>query len=146
MNKIIKENSPNLEKETLIQIDTRGLLNNIQDQKEYFPWCTKTLKTNKIKEGYCKLWEKGSITYKTRTIRITMNYLIKSFKDGRIWKNKPQALKDHSCQMRILLSARLLCTFWSFYCNWHLTALSCGHIESGCNFSFVIFSETCFVS
>lgn len=65
--------------------DTRGLQNNnIHDQKEQSLQniTVKTLKTQD--KEYWKLWEKGHIIYKVSAIRITTDYLIKSFKARRI--------------------------------------------------------------
>jgi hypothetical protein len=54
--------------------------------------------------------EKGQVTYKGRTIRITPDFSPETMKDRRSWTDVIQILREHKCQPRVLNPAKLSIT------------------------------------
>jgi hypothetical protein len=53
----------------------------------------------------CK--EKGQVTYKGRSIRITPDFSTETMKARRAWSEVMQTLREHKCQTRLLYPAKL---------------------------------------
>ena len=54
--------------------------------------------------------EKGQVTHKGRSIRITPNFSLETMKARRFWEDVLQILKDHRCKPRLLYPAKLSIT------------------------------------
>jgi hypothetical protein len=108
-NKII-ENSPNVEKETFIQVQETFRTPNRQNKNK--------TSTRHITVKTLGIWNKGRIlkgtkeklqvTYKDKPIRITIDFSAETKKATRkTWNNEFQALKENNCQHRLLYPAKL---------------------------------------
>ena len=51
--------------------------------------------------------EKGQVTYKGRSIRITPDFSPETMKARRSWADVIQTLREHQCQPRLLYPAKL---------------------------------------
>ena len=72
--------------------------------------CHKIIKTpNSLnKERILKaIREKGQVTYKGRTIRITPDFSTETMEVRRAWSEARQTLREHKCQPRLLYPAKL---------------------------------------
>jgi hypothetical protein len=54
--------------------------------------------------------EKGQVTYKGRTIRITPDFSAETMKARRSWTDVIHTLTEHKCKPRLLYPARLSIT------------------------------------
>jgi hypothetical protein len=54
--------------------------------------------------------EKGQVTYKCKSIRITPDFSPETMKARRPWTDGIQTLKEHKCQPRLLYPAKLSIT------------------------------------
>jgi hypothetical protein len=52
----------------------------------------------------------GQLTYKGRSIRITLDFSAEAIKTRRSWRDVMKTLRDHKCQPRILYPAKLSTT------------------------------------
>ena len=108
-NKIIEENFPNLKKEMPMNIQEAYRTPNRLDQKRnssrHIIIRTKNaLNKNRISK---EVREKGQVTYKGRTIRITPDFSPETMKARRLWTDVIQTLREHKCQPRLLYPAKL---------------------------------------
>ena len=112
INKIIKENIPNLKKEMPMNIqETYRTANRLDQKRNSSPHIiirtTNTLNKDRILKA---VREKGQVTYKGRPIRITPDFSPDTMKARRSWTDVIQTLREHKCQPRLLYPARLSIT------------------------------------
>jgi hypothetical protein len=108
-NKIITENSPNLEKTMPIQAQKASRTPNRPDQNRTTPRhiFIKT-KSAETRERILKaIREKKQITYKGKPIKITAEFSTETLKAGRAWSEVFQALNENNFNPRILYTAKL---------------------------------------
>jgi hypothetical protein len=110
--KIIEENFPNLKKEMPMNIQDTYRTPNRLDQKtnssrHIIIRTTNALNKDRILKA---VREKGQVTYKGRTIRITLDFSPKTMKARRSWTDIIQTLREHKCQPRILYPDKLSIT------------------------------------
>jgi hypothetical protein len=103
-NKIIKENFPNLKKDTPMNIQEAYRTPNRLDQKRnssrhIIIRTTSVLNKDRILKA---VREKGQVTYNGRPIRITPDFSPETMKARRSWTNVIQTLREHKCQPRLL--------------------------------------------
>ena len=111
-NKIIGENFSNLKKEMPMNIQEAYRTPNRLDQKRNSSRHRIIRTTNALnKDRILKaVSEKGQVTYKGRTIRITPHFSPETMKVRRSWTDVIQTLREHKCQHRILYPAKLSIT------------------------------------
>jgi hypothetical protein len=108
-NKIIEENFPNLKKEIPMNIKETYRTPNRLDQKRNSS-CHTIIKIPSAlnKERVFKiLREKGQVTCKGKSIRITPDLSPETKKDRRSWVDLIQTLREQKCQPRLLYPAKL---------------------------------------
>jgi len=108
VNKIIEENIPNLKREMLINIQEAYRTPNRLDQKRNSS-CHIIVKTRNAqnKERISKIVrEKGQVTYESRPIRITLDFLPETMKARRSGADVIQILRKHKCQPRLQYPAK----------------------------------------
>jgi hypothetical protein len=108
-NKIIEENFPNLKKEMAMYIQEAYKTPNRLDQKRnssrhIIIRTTKALNKDRILKA---VREKGQVTYKGRSIRITPDFSPEIMKARRSCTDVIQTLREHKCQPRLLYPAKL---------------------------------------
>ena len=54
--------------------------------------------------------EKGQVTYKSRPIRITLDFLSETMKARKTWEDVIQTVREQKCQPRLLYPAKLSIT------------------------------------
>ena len=54
--------------------------------------------------------EKGQVTYKGRSIRITLDFSPETMKARQSWTDVIQILREHKCQLRLLYPTKLSIT------------------------------------
>ena len=54
--------------------------------------------------------EKGQVTYKSRPIRITLDFLSETMKARKSWEDVIQTVREQKCQPRLLYPANLSIT------------------------------------
>jgi hypothetical protein len=109
INKIIRENFPNLKKEMPLNIQEAYRTPNRLDQKGN-SFCHIIIKTPNAqnKEIILKsVREKGQVTYKVRPIRITPDFIPESLKVRRSSTDVIQILREQKCQPRLLYPTQL---------------------------------------
>jgi hypothetical protein len=111
-NKIIEENSPNQKKEMPMNIQEAYRTQNRQDQKRNSSRHIIIRTKNALnKDRVVKaVREKGQVTYKARTIRITPDFSPETMKVRRSWANVIQTLREHNCQPRLVYPAKFSIT------------------------------------
>jgi hypothetical protein len=111
-NKIIEENFSNLKKEMPMIIQEAYRTPNRLDQKRKFSWHIIIRTKNALnKDRILKaVREKGQLTYKGRSIRITPYFSPETMKARRFWTDVMQTLREHKCQARLLCPAKLSIT------------------------------------
>lgn len=107
--KIIEENFPNIQKDGPIQIQEAFRTPNRVDQNRtshrHIVIHTGSVET---KERILKAArEKGTVTYKGKTVRITPDFSPETMKARKAWTEICQALKKHNYQPRIQYPAKL---------------------------------------
>jgi hypothetical protein len=108
-NKIIEENIPNIKREKAIKVQEAYRTPNKWDQIRKSS-CHIIIKTRNAqsKERILKAArEKGQVTYKGRSIRITPDFSTETMKARRGWSEVMQTLREHKCQPRLLYPAKL---------------------------------------
>jgi hypothetical protein len=108
-NKIITENSPNLEKTMPIQVQEASRTSNRLDQNRITPQhiIIKTTSTENREIILKALREKKQITYKEKPIKITADFSTETLKARRAWSEVFQALNKNNFKPRILYPAKL---------------------------------------
>jgi hypothetical protein len=108
-NKIITENSPNLEKTMPIQVQEASRTSNRLDQNRITPQhiIIKTTSTKNREIILKALREKKQITYKEKPIKITADFSTETLKARRAWSEVFQALNKNNFKPRILYPAKL---------------------------------------
>uniref|UniRef100_A0A8C6H6C3 LINE-1 retrotransposable element ORF1 protein n=1 Tax=Mus spicilegus TaxID=10103 RepID=A0A8C6H6C3_MUSSI len=111
-NKIIEENFPNLNNDMPINIQEAYRTPNRLDQKRNSSLHIKIRTTNALNtERMLKaVREKGQVTYKGRSIRITPDFSPETMKARSAWRDVIQTLREHKCQHRLLYPAKLSIT------------------------------------
>ena len=111
-NKIIEENFPNLKKEMPMNIQEAYRTPNRLDQKRNSSQHIINRTTNALnKDRILKaVREKGQVTYKGRSIRITPDFSPETMKARRFWTDVIQTLREHKCLHRLLYPTKLSIT------------------------------------
>jgi hypothetical protein len=112
INKIMKENFPNLKNDMPMNIQEAYRTPNRLDQKRNSPRhiiikTTNTLNKDRILKA---VREKGQVTYKGRPIRIIPEFSPQTMKARRAWKDVIKTLREHKFQHRLLYPAKLSIT------------------------------------
>ena len=111
-NKIIEENFTNLKNNIPMKVQEAYRTPNRMEQKKTSPRHI-IIKTQniQIKERILRAAkEKGQVTYKGKTIRLTPDFSMETMKARRSWIEVLQKLRDHGCKPRLLYPAKLLFT------------------------------------
>jgi hypothetical protein len=108
-NKIITENSPNLEKTMPIQVQEASRTPNRPDQNRTTPRhiIIKTTSAETREKILKSVREKKQITYKGKPIKITADFSTETVKSRRAWSEVFQALNENNFNPRIRYPAKL---------------------------------------
>jgi hypothetical protein len=109
-NKIIEENFPNLKKEMPINIQEAYRTPSRLDQKEILHIIVKIPNAQNKEKILKAVREKGQVTYKGRSIRITPDFSPETIKARRSWADVIQILREEKCQPRLLYPTKLSIT------------------------------------
>jgi hypothetical protein len=108
LNKIIEENFPNLNKEMPMNIQEASRTPNRLDQKRNsFCHIIKTPNAQNKERILKEVRQKGQVTHRGSSIRITPDFLPETMKSRRSWAGTIQTLRDHKSQPRLLYPAKL---------------------------------------
>jgi hypothetical protein len=110
--KIIEENFPNPKKEIPMNIlEAYRTLNRLGQKRNssqnIIIRTTNALNKDRILKA---VREKGQVTYKGKPIRITPDFSPETMKARRSWTVIIQTLREHTCQPRLIYSAKLSIT------------------------------------
>jgi hypothetical protein len=108
-NKIITENSPNLEKAIPIQMQEASRTPNRPDQNRTTPQhiIIKTTSSESRERILKAVRDKKQITYKSKPIKITADFSKETLKARRAWEEIFQALNENNFNPRILYPGKL---------------------------------------
>ena len=108
VNKIIKENIPNLKKEMPMNIqEAYRTVNRLDQKRNSSPHIIITTINALNKDRILKaVREKGQVTYKGRPIRITPDFSPETMKGRRFWTDVIQTQRECKCQPRLLYPAK----------------------------------------
>jgi hypothetical protein len=108
-NKIITENFPNLEKTMSMQVQEASRTPNTPDQNRTTPRhiIIKTTSTETRERILKAVREKKQITYNSKPIKITTDFLTETLKARRAWGEVFQVLNKNNFNCRILYPAKL---------------------------------------
>jgi hypothetical protein len=111
-NKIKEENFPNLKKEMPMNIQEDYRTPNRLDQERNFSQHIIIRTTNSLNKDRIlkEVREKGQVTYKCRSIRITPDFSPESVKARRSWTDVIQMQREHKYQPRLVYPAKLSIT------------------------------------
>jgi hypothetical protein len=113
-NKIIEESFPYLKKEMPMNIQEAYRTPNKLDQKRSSSWHIIIRTTNALnKDRLLKaIREKGQVTYKGRSLRITPDFSPETMKAKRSWTDVIRTTREQKCQPRLLYPAKLSITIY----------------------------------